>query len=400
MPVHSPLTLEAVISGLAAASGLRDRVGTELEGYIEDKFRPRAFVRTDSGTSALRLALSTIRRRWPDRPVGLPAYACYDLATAAEGADVPVALYDLDPASLGPDPASLEAVVERGVSAVVLVHLYGVPVDLEEARAAIGGSEALIIEDAAQGAGGAYAGRALGSFGSLSVLSFGRGKGLTGGGGGALLAHDPAGGDLLEDARDDLAPARTGWPDALGTVGQWMLARPGLYRLPASVPGLNLGETVYHEPWLPALQSSFTAGVLDVTVRSEAQESELRRAVASRLQRSLEQSAHFEAVEPPEPATAGYLRLPALCEREASQWIVDSHATARGVMKGYPKPLIELEAVRRRCINGAHPYPGAEILARHLVTIPVHSRLSDTEVQELGRLITGGDVSTAASVTA
>ena len=46
-----------------------------------------------------------------------------------------------------------------------------------------------VVEDAAQGLGATWRGRPLGSFGDVSVLSFGRGKGWTGGVGGALLAE-------------------------------------------------------------------------------------------------------------------------------------------------------------------------------------------------------------------
>ena len=79
-------------------------------------FGSRDVLLTDSGTSALALALRMAVAARPDRPtVALPAWACYDLATAADAADVGVVLYDLDPATLGPDWASLDRALSAGV---------------------------------------------------------------------------------------------------------------------------------------------------------------------------------------------------------------------------------------------------------------------------------------------
>jgi dTDP-4-amino-4,6-dideoxygalactose transaminase len=101
-------------------------------------------------------------------------------------------LYDLDPATLSPDPASLDRAMSAGAAALVVAHLYGFAVDLDLAARAAERTGALLIEDAAQGVGGSYRGVPLGKCGSLSVLSFGRGTGRTGGRGGALLATTSA----------------------------------------------------------------------------------------------------------------------------------------------------------------------------------------------------------------
>ena len=87
----------------------------------------------------------------------------------------------------------------------MVVHLYGVPADPEPVRAALAGAGAVLIEDAAQGAGASLRGRPLGGFGDLSVLSFGRGKGNTAGRGGALLAPWEPAAALLAGARGELA---------------------------------------------------------------------------------------------------------------------------------------------------------------------------------------------------
>ncbi|HEX8361985.1 MAG TPA: DegT/DnrJ/EryC1/StrS family aminotransferase, partial [Longimicrobium sp.] len=178
LAAYSPLTAGAAGAALWDAARHPDP-RTALARRLRERFGARHVALCASGTHALQCALA----RAGGAPVALPAYACYDLATAAVGAGVCVALYDVDPASLAPDPASLERVLAAGARLVVVAPLYGIPVDwpaLERLATVYG---ARLIEDAAQGHGASLGGRALGSLGEMSVLSFGRGKGWTGGGG-------------------------------------------------------------------------------------------------------------------------------------------------------------------------------------------------------------------------
>ena len=75
--------------------------------------------------SALRLAIEIASEGAEDPVVALPAYSCYDVATAAIGAGVKVVLYDIDPSTLGPDWESLEKAMQVEPVALVVAHLFG-----------------------------------------------------------------------------------------------------------------------------------------------------------------------------------------------------------------------------------------------------------------------------------
>ena len=107
-------------------------------------------------------------------------------ATAADGTGAPVLLYDIEPTTLAPEPMSLKTVLAARPRAVVAAPLYGIPVDAVRLRDACNSADVLLIEDVAQGFGTMLNKRPVGTFGSFAVLSFGRGKGVTGGGGGSL----------------------------------------------------------------------------------------------------------------------------------------------------------------------------------------------------------------------
>src|SRR5439155_271560 len=148
--------------------------------------------------------------------------------------------------TLAPDLDSMTATLAEGARVIVVAPPFGVPVDWDAIEQCLMGFGALAIEDAAQGHGALWRGAPVGSAGALSVLSFGRGKGWTGGRGGALLIRRfpldaGVGGSRAAGPFDELAALGTG-------VAQCVLGRPAVYRLPAALPLLHLGETRFHSP--------------------------------------------------------------------------------------------------------------------------------------------------------
>lgn len=372
LPVYSPLSASAV----AAAFGSADARPALLD-WLKAQYRMPRVVLTDSGTSALTLALSAAAARRPGLPCVLPGYGCYDLATAALGAGVSVRLYDLDPATLAPEPSSLTRALAGGAAAVVAVHLYGVPVPLDQLRDAAAQAGALLIEDAAQGIGGSWRDAPLGAHGDFSVLSFGRGKGMTGGGGGALLARDSS---LLPPTLEATLPSTQAGPTfAIKLLAQWALGRPELYAVPASIPGLRLGETIYHAPG-PQRQMSRAAGrVLTQTLKLLEGEAAIRRSHAERL-RAVASESGLQVIRPASDGMPGWLRLPVLLPAGHRKHR-DSDA-ALGVLPAYPIPLTELTAWGP-ALQAPTRLPGAARLAYDLWTLPTHGKLAEGDLRAL-----------------
>lgn len=389
LPVHSPLEFRALLSGAAVAlsgeSGEGAREG--VRSRLRERFSAGGVLLTDSGTSALALALEGAAER-RGGPAALPAYGCYDLATAADAAGVEVVLYDLEPGTLSPDLDSLREALGGGASSLVAAPLYGVPQDMDALRDAAEGAGALFIEDAAQGAGASWQGRPLGSHGELSVLSFGRGKGVTGGGGGALLASTPEATDFVAEAGSRLRPAGAGWGALARALAQWALGRPRLYGIPASLPFLSLGETVYREPQPPTGLSASCAGVLIRTLDLEAGESERRRAHAGRLRTAVKTASDVRNVELIENSRPGWLRLPVLADSdEARSRLTYGRSHRLGIMPGYPKPLHQLGGFTQRCRNGADAFPGSEGLASSLFTLPTHGLMTGSDLEGIAHCL-------------
>lgn len=372
LPAYSPITAGGLLQGFQGL--IRNRSALKgMERWVSARLNATEVLLTDSGTTALSLAIKAV-----GSPVALPAYGCFDLATAVDGAGQSVLLYDVDPATLSPNPLSLHAALNAGATAAVAVHFYGIPFSLVPGRVPVP-----LIEDAAQASGGSIGGTPLGAIGTLSVLSFGRGKGLTGGGGGALVATDELGKDLLRKVSALLKPGAAGAGSWARSVGQWFLARPALYRIPASLPFLGLGETPYHPPHPPAGMAATSAGMIVSSMRTYQEEVARRQANARRLLETARSVDGLQTIAEPGEASSSYLRLPLLASDAVRAAALLPSARRLGIMPGYPIPLSQLPGFERRIANSSEAMPGAELLARRLITFPVHGKMTERDVSAL-----------------
>jgi len=373
LPVHSPIGMLALPPAIGAALTRRGGNHELLAADLARKLRACRVVLTDSGTSALVLALRTVVGE--GRTVALPGYACVDLVAAVRQAQVNVRLYDIDPATLSPDLVSLRRVLEHGVAAVVVAHLYGFPADLPRATELARAYGASVIEDAAQGGGGTLQGAPLGSFGALTVLSFGRGKGITGGRGGALLAIAPDLADRLEPLRSarGIPP---GWGDLALAASQWVFGRPTLYSIPSAIPGLRLGEMVYRPAHDPAPLSAAAAALVRAALRHAEREAAVRGRNAGILNEAAADAEGISAIRPIPEGNPGYIRFPIRDLRHRFP------VPRLGIMRAYPRALIDQEELGS-CLLPCDAPPGAAELARSLFTLPVHSLVNRRDLNHL-----------------
>ena len=360
-----------------------------LSQALCERYEAGSATLTSSGTAALTLALRSAREAgWG--PAALPAYCCYDLVTAAVGAEMPVVLYDLVPDTLEPDADSLAAALDAGARTLVAAHLFGVPVSTDRLRAMCDERGVLLIEDAAQEAGATVGGKRAGAFGHFTVLSFGRGKGLTGGSGGALLERDlpfePVGGPGVS------AGAGRGVRDVAAAGALWLLGRPALFGIPRALPGLHVGETVYRQPVEPVEISPAAASMVLANLGLLDEEVRTRQANASRLMAALASASDARrGVRPVYPSrddlSAGWLRLPVLVPAGARSDATSATAGRLGIAAGYPQPLDRLPAIRPLLRDGGGSLPGAARLAEELCTLAVHGWLSESDLAAVEEML-------------
>jgi dTDP-4-amino-4,6-dideoxygalactose transaminase len=150
-----------------------DRFETDVAAYIGT---PHA-IGVNSGTSALHLAM-IVAGVGPGDKVLVPANTFVATAWAVLYVGAEPVFCDVDPASWTIDPADAERRVSAGVKAIIPVHLYGQPADMNAIVAFAQRHSLVVVEDVAQAIGAGYGGRGLGTIGRLGCFSFYPGKNL------------------------------------------------------------------------------------------------------------------------------------------------------------------------------------------------------------------------------
>ncbi|MBW8886650.1 MAG: DegT/DnrJ/EryC1/StrS family aminotransferase [Fibrobacteres bacterium] len=158
-----------------------------------------------NGSVALDAAVAALRLG-PGDAVMMPAFTIISCAAAVVRAGATPIVVDSDPATFNIDPLRLRERVQAAMrgpgprpKAIMVAHIYGLPVDMDPVLEVAREFGLRLIEDAAEMHGQTYRGRPCGSFGDLSTFSFYPNKHVTTGEGGMLLADDP---DLAARCRD------------------------------------------------------------------------------------------------------------------------------------------------------------------------------------------------------
>lgn len=148
-------------------------------------------VALSSGSAGLETAVAALRIGKGDEVI-MPAFTIISCAAAVVRTGALPVLVDCDPATWNMDVSQIQAKITDKTKAIMAVHIYGLPVDMEPLLEIAQKHGLKIIEDAAQAHGQTYNGRPCGSFGDVSIFSFYPNKLVTTGEGGMILTDDEA----------------------------------------------------------------------------------------------------------------------------------------------------------------------------------------------------------------
>ncbi|MGO9244645.1 MAG: DegT/DnrJ/EryC1/StrS family aminotransferase [Verrucomicrobiia bacterium] len=147
-------------------------------------------VSLNSGTSALHLALRCLNIGPGDEVITTP-FTFIATAWAISYVGATPVFVDIEPARRTLDPAKLEAAVTPRTKAIMPVHIFGTPADMDSINAIAAKHKLPVVEDAAQAHGARYKGKRVGQFSAISCFSYYPTKNLGAyGEGGALLANN------------------------------------------------------------------------------------------------------------------------------------------------------------------------------------------------------------------
>ncbi len=163
---------------------------TRFEEEFSDFCGTQCGVATCNGTAALHLALETLGIG-PGDEVVVPTLSFVATANAVCYTGAKPVFVDSEPQNWNMDPAQIEEAITPNCKAIIPVHLYGHPVDMNPLLAIAKKYGLFVVEDAAEAHGARYRGRRVGSMGTLGCFSFFGNKIITTGEGGMVVTDDP-----------------------------------------------------------------------------------------------------------------------------------------------------------------------------------------------------------------
>jgi len=378
-PAAAPLGVRSLWHGVrglfAPARALRER-----EEEIRRHFGVSHVFLVSSGTAALTLTLTALKSRSSRTAVVIPAYTCFSVAAAVVKAGLRPVLCDIDPTTFDFDHALLAQTLDADTLCVVAHHLFGIPSDVERTRTICHARGVVVVEDAAQAMGVEVNGRPLGTLGDVGIFSLGRGKNITCGSGGIIVTSSAPAATAIERyyRRVTTAPVAEGVRDFARLALMTVFIRPRLYWIPAALPFLHLGRTVFPREIAVRRLSGMKAGLL------RDWQSRLSRSNRTRSETVTDLCRRLGLALPPGPRP--YLRLPVLAATPAERERLCARSRERGLglSVAYPTPINEIPDIRA-VFNGAR-FPSARRVADSLVTVPTHHWLSDEDKRAITAL--------------
>lgn len=302
-------------------------------------------VGVNTGTDAIALALRAVGVGPGDEVVTSPLSAAFTALAVDQIGAVPV-FADIDPRRFTLDPAAIEAAITPRTRAILPVHLYGQPADLDPILAVARAHGLAVVEDAAQAHGARYRGRRVGGLADAAAFSFYPSKNLGAfGDAGAVTTPDAAVAERVRRLRNGGQSAR--------------------YR--------------HDELGVNSRLDEIQAAVLGVRLHGLDADNARRRAIAAAYTSALGGTGGGAIITPfvaPDVEPVFHLYVVRAADRDA----VAAALAARGVETAvhYPTAIHRQPAYAGR---GIGPLPHAERAAAEVLSLPIYPELTDDEVR-------------------
>ena len=183
--------IEAVVRVLRTPHLAMGPALAEFEQAIARYIGSPHAVAVNSGTSALHLAMRCLNLKEGDEVIA-PSFAFAAIANVLLQERLTPAFVDIDPRTLNITPASVEAAIGPRTRAVLVVHTFGYPAEIDTIREITRRHKLALIEDACEALGAEVREKRVGTFGDAATFAFYPNKQITTGEGGVLVTRDPA----------------------------------------------------------------------------------------------------------------------------------------------------------------------------------------------------------------
>ena len=365
-PVASDLPLSAVRNALFSRRSVSDCL-EEIASYIGVK----TLIPVNSGRTALFVLLKSLLPE--GARVILPGYTCYTVAASVIKAGMVPILVDSDPEDLGYNLDSLKKNLARypDTEAILISHLFGIPVNIDQIRNIVG-SQILIIDDAAQGYGIKNDDRFLGTAGDCGFYSFGRGKNLALGGGGLIVTNNNSASEKINDYILSFLDRGTLGIKGMVSIAAYNFATgPVLFNIMSRLPGIELAKNEFNIQFKTATAPAFMTKLLYQMHDKAEIQNQSRLEISARYMELLESNDSLSIPRSRLNGQPGCLRFPILMKDAVKKHAILKKEMARqlGLSAMYPRSLNHID---RLSSISSTDLKGAEYIAESIITLPTH----------------------------
>ena len=372
-PVGMRHGLTSILSALLSCRN------SEEKSIEAELFNGQNIVAFDNGKAALLAALQALAKIQGERVnVIVPAYTCFSMAAVIERAGLRMVLCDILPETLDFDYEMLAGLIDENTLCIVPTHLFGKSADVGKVKKIANLCGAFVIEDSAQALPDV-----VGQHGEPDVViySFGRGKPYSTGGGGLLTSYRK---DIIE-AVGEQAALRVGnsfstqISAALKLFLNDLLISPYIYWLPASLPFLKIGKTIYPDYIEIDGMINFKKTLIDSLTCKYSDLSEGRHIKMQYYHQTFKSSGIPEKIVHLGEGYYKPIRYPFYLQKNVNDLSDDmtSKMARLGIVKMYPCGLHRLKQVQPFWVNKKMEFPGADWIAGHLLSLPVHPLVTE-----------------------
>ena len=183
---------------LTSASKHGGKQVQELESSLKEYLNVKHVIAVNSGTSALHASLLSLNIQHDDE-ILLPSFTFVATANSVLAVGAKPVFVDINKTDYTIDIDDLKRKITNKTKAIIPVHLYGHPSDLDELSEVANSHSFSIIEDACQSLGSTYKNKQTGTLGKIGCFSMYASKVLTAGEGGAIATNDDTIADTLKN---------------------------------------------------------------------------------------------------------------------------------------------------------------------------------------------------------
>ncbi len=300
-------------------------------------------VGVNNGTTALHLAMLALGIGAGDEVI-IPANTFIATAWGVSYTGAIPVFVDCDPQTWEIDPSKIEAKITQKTKAVIGVHLYGQPFDLDAVQEVCKKHNLFLVEDAAQAQGASYRGKPVGSFGEMACFSFYPGKNL----------------------------------GACGEAGGITTHREDYYKHLLSLRNHGSAVRYYHdEIGFNMRMGGLEGASLSIKLKYLPQWNQRRREIAKRYQNAIKNKKIRMQHQPGGHDSVFHLFVVTTEDRDD----LIKYLNEKNIFPGlhYPVPC-HLQKAYSQLGYKKGDFPHAEYLSSHCISLPMYAELTNEEV--------------------